>query len=75
MERIFRKDFGQRMHLIREELNMNRIEFAKSIDVKSTIISNIESGRSVPTQMIIDKIKDVHKVTDSFIEKGDSCIF
>ena len=75
MDRIFRKAFGKKICLIREELGMSRAEFAKSLNVTPEVIQNIEGGRSVATIEIIEKIKSIHGVSDKFIENGYSDIF
>ncbi len=75
MERYQRKYFASRVNEIRSQLDMTQKEFAASVNISSSMVSDMEKGNAAPSMKVINLIKVVHNIRDEFIEKGTGDIF
>lgn len=67
MDKIYRKFIGKKFQLIQQELNLTTSEFADSIGVSAEVITNIKSGRSVPTDEQICKLKTIYGFSEKLL--------
>ncbi|MGE5342691.1 MAG: helix-turn-helix domain-containing protein [Candidatus Omnitrophota bacterium] len=68
-------EFGERLKEIRKRLKMNQLEFAKSIDLPITAISEIESGRNKPGYDFFMNLVNIHKVNFNYLAFGQGAMF
>ncbi len=58
---------GKRIKELREESNLNQIEFSKILNISNTTLSQYEAGNRVPSDEIKRKIADFFQVTIDYL--------
>lgn len=62
---------GERLRFIRKRLGLTMTDFGKSLGLSYSVISNLELGRTVPTEAIINLICHTHNVNRFFLDTGE----
>ena len=66
---------GDRFKEIREKLNLNQSELARSIDANPSIISDIERGEKEPSKKIISSLIIKYKVNSNWLLADEGNMF
>lgn len=70
-----KKAIGLRLKLIRTALNLSQREFAGSLDISSSTICSIESGKGLPRHDVIYNLAAKFNVNISFLLHGTGEMF
>ncbi|MDB8575184.1 helix-turn-helix domain-containing protein [Turicibacter sanguinis] len=62
---------GSRVKEIRKEFGLNQEEFAKKINISRSNLSNIEIGRVISTDRVINDICCEFKINETWLRTGD----
>lgn len=60
----------KRVKIIREELGLSQIEFAKRLGVTNSHISGIEKGKTVPSEALIKLMCKEYLITEAWLKAG-----
>lgn len=72
---IHKDSIGQRLKLIRTALDLSQRDFARSLDISSSSICNIESGKGLPRHDIIYNLAAKYNVNIYFLLHGSGEMF
>jgi len=67
--------FGERIKKIRNALGLSQKEFAQSINIPNSSMSEFESGRTRPTFYFFHNISRVHHVNLKYLFHGEGNMF
>lgn len=67
--------FGKRIKEVRKELKMNQKEFAKSLDLSPSFISDIETGRSKACMDFFFRLASKHNISLYYLILGEGDAF
>lgn len=59
--------FGERLKLLRKELNISQEELGNRIGVARTSVANYETNRNFPTSEVLEKLSDVFKCSIDYL--------
>lgn len=68
-------EMGQRIHIIRKEINLTLIELASAAEISLTALSETESGRIEPPFDLILFLADNYNVSLNYLIVGESPMF
>lgn len=68
-------EMGQRIHIIRKEINLTQIELASAAEISLTALSETESGRIEPPFDLILFLADNYNVSLNYLIVGESPMF
>jgi len=66
--------FGERFSVLRKSVNLNRVQIAKKIGVKSTMVDRIENEQSFPRADVVQKIAEFFPDKILWLLTGDICL-
>jgi transcriptional regulator with XRE-family HTH domain len=72
---IDKKAIGHRLKLIRKTLNLSQREFAENLDISSSSICSIESGKGLPRHDVIYNLAAKFNVNINFLLHGAGEMF
>jgi transcriptional regulator with XRE-family HTH domain len=58
---------GQRIKKLRENRNLNQIEFSKILNISNTTLSQYEAGNRTPSDEIKEKVADYFNVSVDYL--------
>ena len=65
-------DFGEKLKLLRQERNLNQPELAEQLDIEQSYLSKLETGKSLPSAEVLQRILKVLDVSlDTLLEGLD----
>jgi transcriptional regulator with XRE-family HTH domain len=66
---------GQRIHILRKELNLTLVEFAKKVKVTHAHLSAIENGKNPLSPLLSMAICNVFNVREAWLLRGEEPIY
>ncbi|MCP4153960.1 MAG: helix-turn-helix transcriptional regulator [bacterium] len=69
------KLIGERIKKIREHLGLKQKEFAESMSIQSSYLSEIESGKKNASTETLNKLFDIHNINISYLFTGEGNYF
>lgn len=67
-------DFGRRLRIARENLNLTQQELADAIDINKSMISAYENGATDPRMSILPPLADKLRVSINWLTSGENVI-
>ncbi|QNU68775.1 helix-turn-helix transcriptional regulator [Ruminiclostridium herbifermentans] len=65
---------GQRIKKLREDRNLNQLEFSKILNISNTTLSQYEAGNRTPSDEIKEKVADYFNVSvDYLLGRTEKC--
>jgi transcriptional regulator with XRE-family HTH domain len=66
---------GERIRLLRKNLDMNQNDFGKKIGLASNTITNYETDRRNPSNQVIELICRVFNINENWLRTGEGKMF